>query len=94
MDGTEIRVRRPAADRKDRDKFIPGTNKQNAVKAMVLTGEDGRLLSCSPTRTGSCADITQARGSGLVKLQPEGQRSRSSPTPASRHSEYRPAEEL
>lgn len=32
IDGTEIRVRRPAAGRKDRDKFISGKNKQNAVK--------------------------------------------------------------
>ncbi|MEW9513652.1 transposase family protein [Streptomyces bacillaris] len=39
IDGTEIRVRRPAVGRKDRDKFISGKNKQNAVKAMVLTDE-------------------------------------------------------
>ncbi|MFJ4483561.1 hypothetical protein ACIP3D_14530 [Streptomyces longwoodensis] len=37
IDGTEIRVRRPAAERKDRDKFISGKTKQNAVKTMVLT---------------------------------------------------------
>jgi hypothetical protein len=37
VDGTEIRVRRPAAGRKDRDKFISGKNKQNAVKSMVVT---------------------------------------------------------
>ncbi|MCX5409706.1 transposase [Streptomyces sp. NBC_00335] len=36
IDGTEIRVRRPAAGRKDREKFISGKNKQNAVKVMVL----------------------------------------------------------
>lgn len=60
IDGTEIRVRRPAVGRKDRDKFISGKNKQNAVKAMVLTDEQGRLLFCSPTRPGSCADITHA----------------------------------
>ncbi|MFE3169446.1 transposase family protein [Streptomyces sp. NPDC059224] len=33
IDGTEIRVRRPAAERKDRDRFISGKNKQNAVKS-------------------------------------------------------------
>lgn len=32
IDGTEIRVRRPAAGRKDRDKFISGKSKQNAVR--------------------------------------------------------------
>jgi hypothetical protein len=49
VDGTEIRVRRPAAGRKDRDKFVSGKNKQNAVKTMVVTGGDGRVLFCSPT---------------------------------------------
>ncbi|WP_374099658.1 transposase family protein [Streptomyces sp. I4(2020)] len=44
IDGTEIRVRRPAAGRKDRDKFISGKNKQNAVKTMVVTDGDGRVL--------------------------------------------------
>nr|WP_241836167.1 transposase family protein [Streptomyces sp. JS01] len=68
-----MRVRRPAVGRKDRDKFISGKNKQNAVKTMVLTDEQGRLLFCSPTRPGSCADITHAaRESGLVKLLVEG----------------------
>ncbi|MDX3434210.1 transposase [Streptomyces sp. ME01-18a] len=68
IDGTEIRARRPAVGHKDRDKFISGKNKQNAVKAMVFTDGDGRLLFCSPTRPGSCADITHARALGLVKL--------------------------
>ncbi|MFI6012146.1 transposase family protein [Streptomyces sp. NPDC051243] len=71
-DGTEIRVRRPAAGRKDRDKFVSGKTKQNAVKAMVLTDAEGRLLYCSPVRPGNCADITQARQLGLVKLLADG----------------------
>ncbi|MEU3444183.1 transposase family protein [Streptomyces griseoincarnatus] len=62
IDGTEIRVRRPAAGRKDRDKFISGKNKQNAVKTMVVTDGDGRVLFCSPTKPGSCADITHPGG--------------------------------
>ncbi|MFE5857922.1 transposase family protein [Streptomyces sp. NPDC056500] len=68
VDGTEIRVRRPAAGRKDRDKFTSGRNKQNAVKSMALTDGEGRVLWCSPTKPGSCADIIHARRSGLVKL--------------------------
>ncbi|MFJ6076488.1 transposase family protein [Streptomyces sp. NPDC093065] len=72
IDGTEIRVRRPAAGRKDRDAFISGKNKQNAVKTMVVTDEDGRVLFCSPTRPGSCADITHARQLGLVQLLADG----------------------
>ncbi|AXI90654.1 transposase [Streptomyces sp. ETH9427] len=72
IDGIEIRVRRPAAGRKDRDRFISGKNKQNAVKTMVITDGDGRVLFCSPTRPGSCADITHARQLGLVKLLADG----------------------
>ncbi|MGW7825229.1 transposase family protein [Streptomyces puniciscabiei] len=48
IDGTEIRVRRPAAGRKDRDKFVSGKTNQNAVKSMVLTDAEGRVLFCSP----------------------------------------------
>ncbi|MFI1767372.1 transposase family protein [Streptomyces sp. NPDC020800] len=72
IDGTEIRVRRPAAGRKDRDKFVSGKTKQNAVKSMVLTDAEGHVLYCSPVRPGSCADITQARQLGLVKLLADG----------------------
>ena len=61
-------MRRPAAGRKDRDRFVSGKPKQNAVKAMVLTDAEGRVLFCSPVRPGSCADITQARQLGLVEL--------------------------
>jgi hypothetical protein len=35
---------------------------------MVVTDGDGRVLFCSPTRPGSCADITHARRLGLVEL--------------------------
>ncbi|MEU6547975.1 hypothetical protein [Streptomyces sp. NPDC046859] len=50
IDGTEIRARRPAAGRKDRDDFISGKNKQNAVKATVLT--ERRAGCCSAARQG------------------------------------------
>lgn len=72
IDGTEVRVRRPAAGRKDREKFISGKNKQNAVKSMVVTDTEGRLLFCSPAEPVSCADITHARKLGLVKLLADG----------------------
>ncbi|ROQ70289.1 DDE superfamily endonuclease [Streptomyces sp. 840.1] len=61
IDGTRIRVRRPAVGSKNRDRFISGKNKQIAVKVMVFTDGDGRLLFCSLTRPGSCADITHTR---------------------------------
>ncbi|MFD8229270.1 hypothetical protein ACFV16_34715 [Streptomyces massasporeus] len=40
----EIGVRSPAAGRKDGDTFVFGETKQNAVKAMVFTDAEGRLL--------------------------------------------------
>ncbi|MBP2056543.1 hypothetical protein J2Z21_009562 [Streptomyces griseochromogenes] len=48
IDGTEISVRRPAAGRKGRNKFVSGKAKQNAVTSMVLTDADGRVLYYSP----------------------------------------------
>ncbi|MET9193898.1 transposase family protein [Streptomyces olivaceus] len=72
IDGTEVRVRRPAAGRRDREKFISGKNKQNAVKSMVVTDAIGRLLFYSPAEPASCADITHARKLGLVKLLADG----------------------
>ncbi|WP_326600039.1 hypothetical protein [Streptomyces sp. NBC_01803] len=38
------------------------------MKALVLTDTSGRLLFGGEARTGSCADITQARQAGLVDL--------------------------
>ncbi|MEU2233509.1 transposase family protein [Streptomyces vietnamensis] len=61
IDGTGIRVRRPAVGRRDRGRFISGKNKQNAVKSMVVTDGEGRVLWCSPAGPASCADITHAR---------------------------------
>lgn len=41
IDGTEIRVRRPAAGLDDRDQFVSGKTQRNAVKTMVLTHAAG-----------------------------------------------------
>ncbi|MFD3996046.1 transposase family protein [Streptomyces sp. NPDC058548] len=68
----EIRVRRPAARRQDRGSVISGKNKQNVVKSMVVTDVKGRVLWCSPTKPGSCANITHAPQPGLVKLLTDG----------------------
>ncbi|MFE1954562.1 transposase family protein [Streptomyces sp. NPDC059524] len=45
IDGTEVRVRRPAAGRQDREKFISRKNKQNAVKSTVVTDAAGGCCS-------------------------------------------------
>lgn len=68
IDATEIRVRRPAAGIYGRDRFISGKSKQNAVKVLVVTDNQGRLLFGGALKPGSCPDITQARDAGLVEL--------------------------
>jgi hypothetical protein len=66
MDATEIRVRRPTKRRAGRHQFISGKSRSNAMKALVITDAQGRLLFCGATCRGSTADITQARQAGVV----------------------------
>ncbi|MFG2441115.1 hypothetical protein [Streptomyces sp. NPDC048508] len=49
-------------------RFISGKDKQNAVKTMVLTDQNGRMLCSSRARQ----DITHASQLGLVKLMAGG----------------------
>ncbi|MEU9397456.1 transposase family protein [Streptomyces sp. NPDC048324] len=72
IDGTEVRVRRPAVGRNGRDEIVSGKTKQNAVKTLVVTDAEGRVLFCSPVWPGSFADITQARQLGLAQLPADG----------------------
>lgn len=64
IDATEVRVRRPAAGTKGRDRYVSGKSKQNSVKALVITDEEGHLLFAGALRPGSCPDTTQARDAG------------------------------
>jgi DDE superfamily endonuclease len=68
LDATEARVRRPAAGRAGRQRFVPGKARANTVKALVITDVEGRLLFCGQTRPGSIHDLTQVRQVGLVDL--------------------------
>ncbi len=68
LDATEVRVRRPAAHRAGRHRFVSGKARANTVKALVLTDPDGRLLFCEQTCPGSIHDLTQVRQAGLVEL--------------------------
>jgi len=68
LDATEVRVRRPAAGRAGRRRFVSGKARANTVKALVITAPDGRLLFCGQTRPGSIHDLTQVRQTGLVEL--------------------------
>jgi hypothetical protein len=47
VDDTEIRVRRPAAGRKDRDQVISGHNKQNAVALPPVSSPPRRSASAT-----------------------------------------------
>ncbi|MFJ9821434.1 transposase family protein [Streptomyces sp. NPDC101151] len=49
VDGTEIRVRRPAADRKDRDEFVSGKTEQHDMKSMVFTDAEGTCCTAAPS---------------------------------------------
>jgi hypothetical protein len=68
LDATEVRVRRPAAHRTGRHRFVSGKARANTVKALVITDPDGRLLFCGQTRRGAVHDPTQVRQAGLVEL--------------------------
>ncbi|MWA16176.1 transposase [Streptomyces sp. BA2] len=68
IDATEIRVRRPSQGTNGRDRYVSGKSKQNAVKVLVVTDTQGRLLFGGALKPGSCPDITQARDAGLVEL--------------------------
>ncbi|GAA0475716.1 transposase family protein [Streptomyces olivaceiscleroticus] len=68
IDATEVRVRRPAPGTDGRDRYISGKSQQNAVKALVITDAQERLLFGGALKPGSCPDIPQARDAGLVEL--------------------------
>ena len=61
LDATEVRVRRPAAGRAGRQRFVSGKARANTVKALVITDADRRLLFRGPTRPGAIHDLTQDR---------------------------------
>jgi hypothetical protein len=52
LDATEVRVRRPAAHRAGRHRFVSGKARANTVNALVITDPAGRLLCYGQTRAG------------------------------------------
>src|SRR6266567_8859412 len=50
IDGTEVQVRRPKANRPGRRAFVSGKRKQNTKKATVITGPGGRTLRAGAFR--------------------------------------------
>jgi hypothetical protein len=68
IDGTEVQVRRPKANRAGRRAFVSGKKKQNTIKPTVISDERGRLLWCGATRPGRMHDVTALRTEGIEDL--------------------------
>jgi hypothetical protein len=68
IDGTEVQVRRPKANRPGRRAFVSGKRKQNTIKPTVISDEKGRLLWCGATRPGRMHDVTALRSEGIEDL--------------------------
>ena len=64
LDATEVRVRRPAASKAGRARFVSGKARADTVKALVITDAERRLLFCGQTRPGAIHDLTQVRPTG------------------------------
>jgi hypothetical protein len=65
IDGTEVQVRRPKANRPGRRAFVSGKRKQNTIKPTVISDGEGRLLWCGATRPGRMHDVTALRTEGI-----------------------------
>jgi hypothetical protein len=73
IDGTEIQVRRPQANRPGRKAFISGKKKQNTEKAAMISDGQGRELWLGAIRPGRMHDVTQVRTEGIeeqLRLHP------------------------
>ena len=73
IDGTEVPVRRPQANRPGRKAFVSGKKKQNTEKATMISDGQGRLLWLGAIRSGRMHDVTQVRTEGIeeqLRLHP------------------------
>jgi DDE superfamily endonuclease/Helix-turn-helix of DDE superfamily endonuclease len=68
IDGTEVQVRRPAANRPGRRAFVSGKKKQNTIKSTVVSDGAGRLLWLGAFRPGRMHDVTAVRTEGIEDL--------------------------
>jgi hypothetical protein len=68
VDGTEVQVRRPRANRPGRRAFVSGKRKQNTKKATVITGPGGRTLWAGAFRPGRMHDQTALKTEGICDL--------------------------
>ena len=68
IDGTEVQVRRPRANKPGRRAFVSGKKKMNTKKATVVTDEQGRTLWAGAFRPGRMHDQTAVRTEGIADL--------------------------
>ena len=68
LDGTEIQVRRPKANRPGRRAFVSGKRKQNTIKATIASDARGRPIWVGATRPGRMHDQTAVKTEGLDDL--------------------------
>src|SRR5262249_61496559 len=68
LDGTEVQVRRPRANRPGRRAFVSGKKKQNTKKPTVISDGHGRLLWAGAIRPGRMHDVTAVRTEGIEDL--------------------------
>jgi hypothetical protein len=68
IDGTEVQVRRPRANRPGRRAFVSGKKKQNTIKPTAISDAGGRLLWLGAMRPGRMHDITAVRTGGIEDL--------------------------
>ncbi|HUY47586.1 MAG TPA: transposase family protein [Streptosporangiaceae bacterium] len=68
IDGTEVQVRRPRANKPGRRAFVSGKKKMNTGKATVVTGGEGRTLWAGAFRPGRMHDQTAVRTEGIADL--------------------------
>jgi hypothetical protein len=68
IDGTEVRVRRPRANKPGRRAFVSGKMRQNTKKATVISDEKGRTLWTGAVRPGRQHDQTAVKTEGICDL--------------------------
>jgi len=68
IDGTEVQVRRPRANRPGRRAFISGKKKQNTIKPTAISDGQGPLLWLGAIRPGRMHDATALRSEGIEDL--------------------------
>jgi hypothetical protein len=68
IDGTEVQVRRPPANRPGRRAFVSGKKKQNTIKTTTISDGQGRTLWAGAVRPGRMHDQTAVTTEGIQDL--------------------------